>query len=80
MTVSAFAEERAEPQELQVTLYDWQGRKLLLKNGAVWNVSEDILLSIPLEELGKTEGKIKVLYEEQNSGTVKQYEFLCCRK
>lgn len=80
MTVSVFAEERAELQELQVTLYDWQGRKLLLKDGIVWKASEDILLSIPLEELEKTEGKIMVLYKEKDGEIVKQYEFSCCRK
>ena len=51
-----------ECQELNVTIYDQMGRKLLLQDGAVWKVSEDILLSIPLDELEKTEGKITVLY------------------
>lgn len=80
MTVSVFAEEKEELHELEIVLYDWQGRKLLLKDGAVWKVSEDILLSIPLEELSETEGKITVLYEEKDSGNVKKYMFLCCKK
>jgi len=95
MTVSVFAEESRgdskmqrltedgtahEETELDVILYDWQGRKLLLKDDTVWKVSEDILLSIPIEELEEAEGKITVLYEDNNSGTVKQYEFSCCRK
>ena len=72
--------EKTEQDELNVILYDQQGRKLLLKDGVVWKVSEDILLSIPIEELEEAEGKITVLYEDNNSGTVKQYEFSCCRK
>lgn len=80
MTVSVFAEEKEELHELEIVLYDWQGRKLLLKDGAVWKVSENILLSIPLEELSETEGKITVLYEEKDSGNVKKYMFSCCKK
>ena len=95
MTVSVLAEESRgdskmqrltedgtahEETELDVIIYDWQGRKLLLKDDTVWKVSEDILLSIPIEELEEAEGKITVLYEDNNSGTVKQYEFSCCRK
>ncbi len=95
MTVSVFAEESRgdskmqrltedgtahEETELDVIIYDWQGRKLLLKDDTVWKVSEDILLSIPIEELEEAEGKITVLYEDNNSGTVKQYELSCCRK
>ncbi len=94
MTISVFAEESkveflskdwagrsAEKcQELNVTIYDQMGRKLLLQDGAVWKVSEDILLSIPLEELEKTEGKITVLYEDAKNGIVKKYEFSCGKK
>ena len=95
MTVSVLAEESRgdskmqrltedgtahEETELDVIIYDWQGRKLLLKDDTVWKVSEDILLSIPIEELEEAEGKITVLYEDNNNGTVKQYEFSCCRK
>ena len=69
-----------ECQELNVTIYDQMGRKLLLQDGAVWKVSEDILLSIPLDELEKTEGKITVLYEAAKNGEVKKYEFSCGKK
>ena len=67
-------------QELNVTIYDQMGRKLLLQDGAVWNVSEDILLSIPLDELNKTYGIITLSYEDKENGNVKKYSFSCCRK
>lgn len=78
--MSAENAQAEEYQELNVTIYDQMGRKLLLQDGAVWKVSEDILLSIPLEELEKTEGKITVLYEAAKNGKVKKYEFLCGKK
>lgn len=94
MTLSVFAENgRGEvvtevqtktftekEQELEVTIYDKKGRKLLLQNDTVWQVSEDILLYIPLDILEETEGVITVSYEIGNSGMVKKYQFSCCRK
>ena len=67
-------------QKLEVILYDKAGRKLLLQDGMVWKVSEDVLLSIPLEVLEETQGVITVSYEVENSGLVKAYQFFCCRK
>lgn len=69
-----------EWQELNVTIYDQMGRKLLLQDGVVWKVSEDILLSIPLDELNKTDGIITLSYEDKESGKVKKYSFSCCKK
>ena len=67
-------------QELEVTIYDKRGRKLLLQDDAVWQVSEDILLAIPLEVIEETEGIITVSYEIENGGMVKKYQISCCRK
>lgn len=72
-------DNQTKEAELKVTLYDWQGRKLLLQNGTVWRVSEDILVSIPLEELGEKEGKITISYENEENQVVKKYTFLCSK-
>lgn len=72
--------ENGEYTKLDVTIYDQKGRKILLQNGAVWRVSEDILISIPLETLEETEGIITLSYEDKKSGNVKKYEFSCCKK
>ena len=69
-----------EYQELNVTIYDQMGRKILLQKGVVWRVSEDILISIPFVELEEAEGKITILYEDIEGKNVKKYEFSCCKK
>lgn len=66
--------------DLQVIFYDKDGRKLLLKEGAVWQLEEDILLSIPMDQLEKTEGRITLTYENSANGECRQYSFLCCIK
>ena len=77
---SAETPQAEEYQELNVTIYDQKGRKILLQKGAVWRVSEDILISIPLVELGEAEGKITILYEDIAGENVKKYEFSCYKK
>ena len=76
MKVSVLAEEKApESVGLSVTLHDWQGRKILLKDGGVWEVSQDILLSVPVEEICEEEGQITVIYRNRRSGETKKYVF-----
>ena len=75
-----FQDGKREQENLNVILYDSRGHKLLIKKDAVWKVSEDIILSIPMDELEKTEGKVTVLYEDKNGGNIKKYEVNCCRK
>ena len=80
MSLPVLAETGRKQEKLEVTIYDKKGRKLLLQNDTVWQVSEDIFLAIPLEVLEETEGVITVSYEIGNSGMVKEYQFPCCRK
>ena len=81
MSFSVRAKESSHQKDiLHVILYDSDGRKLLLQRGTVWKLSEDIILSIPLEELEEAEGEITVSYMNKNSGEIKKYVFSCCKK
>lgn len=80
MTVSVFAEKKENTEELEVTIYDQKGRKLLLKREGIWKVSEDIHIKIPFEELLHTEGRMTILYEDMENETEKKYEFFCSGK
>ncbi len=67
-------------ESLKIVFYDKEGRKLLLKEGAVWQLEEDILLSIPKEQLEKTSGTITLIYDNTKEGVRKEYRFLCRQK
>lgn len=66
-------------KNLEVTLYDHEFRKILIKNGSYWNIEEDILLSVPKEEICKNKGYIEVVYVSENHAK-KKYRFQVERK
>lgn len=65
-------------QELDVTIYDSRGRKILIRDNASWGVEEDIIFVIPAKELNDTEGKISISYT--NEEYEKEYVFECYKK
>lgn len=69
-----------EISELDVILYDRLGRKILIKDGASWEISEDIIMSIPIEEISENVGKIMVTYIIENEDKHKQFAFKCNRE
>ena len=62
-------------ERLRVTIYDEYGRKILIRDGASWEVQNDIVLSFPIDELQIGEGKISVCYESKSSDARKIYSF-----
>ena len=70
----------AAEERLRVTLYDEQGRKILIKDGARWEIEKDIILTIPIDELETGEGEISVCYESNSSDVRKGYSFSVVKK
>lgn len=70
-----FYEER-----LKITIYDEYGRKILIKDGASWEIENDIRMSISLDEFEIGEGKISVCYESESGDVSKQYSFYVVKK
>jgi len=68
-----------ESSELKVVLYDSQGRKILIKDGTSWGLEEDIIISIPIEEISEREGEIVISYTNDEGGE-KKYSFRCYRE
>ncbi len=62
-------------ERLKLTIYDEYGRKLLIKDGANWEIEKDIILSVPIDELETGEGKISVCYESESGDARKGYSF-----
>ncbi len=62
-------------ERLKLTIYDEYGRKLLIKDGANWEIEKDIVLSVPIDELETGEGKISVCYESESGDARKGYSF-----
>ena len=67
-------------EELDVILYDSLGRKILIKNGTDWGVSEDIIMVIPVEEISESGGEIMITYKDNKKDKVKKYVFGCNRR
>lgn len=73
---SALERDCAEiSQVLDVTLYDGYGHKLLVRPGAVWEISRDIYMSIPAEQISSEDCKITVKYDTVKEH--KEYSFFC---
>ena len=70
----------AETEPLKVVIYDEYGRKLLIKDGASWNIKEDILVSVPFEELETGMGAVSVFYENKSGDVRKCYSFYVEKK
>ncbi len=73
-------EDRTVEQRLRTTLYDEYGRKILIKDGSYWEVEEDILLLIPVDELEFGEGEISICYKSEPEGVSKIYSFYVVKK
>lgn len=74
------AENGTEEERLKVTIYDEYGRKILIRDGASWNVEENILVSIPFEEMETGDGAISVIYENKSHDVRKCYSFYVEKK
>ena len=74
------SEGRAAEERLGVTLYDEYGRKILVRDGASWEIDEDIHMFISLDELELGEGKVSVFYESESGDISKQYSFEIIKK
>ena len=72
--------ETANEEELNVILYDSLGRKILIKEGTDWSVTEDIIMVIPVEEISEKCGKIGISYCEKEGGIKKEYLLGCYRE
>ena len=70
----------AAEERLRVILYDEQGRKILIRDGASWEMEKDIVLTIPINELEIGEGEISVCYESESSDVKKNYTFGIVKK
>ena len=73
-------EDRIVEQRLRTTLYDEYGRKILIKEGSYWEIEEDILMSIPLDELESGEGEISICYRSEPEDVSKVYSFCVVKK
>ena len=73
-------EDGTVEQRLRATLYDEYGRKILIKDGSCWEVEEDILMSIPLDELESGEGEISICYRSEPDDVSKVYSFYVVKK
>ena len=73
-------EDGTVEQRLRTTLYDEYGRKILIKEGSYWEVEEDILMSIPLDELESGEGEISICYRSEPDDVSKVYSFCVVKK
>ena len=71
---------KGEDTELAVTLYDEKNRKILIQDGAAWGIEQDIHILIPVDEIREYNGKIMILYEDEESGEEKSYSFRCYKK
>lgn len=60
---------------LDVTLYDCEGRCLLVKPGCVWHTQGDIHMSIDADEL--TDGASKITVISEKNGEKHSYSFMC---
>jgi len=69
------AEEAIKTERLKLVIYDGFGRKILIKDDASWEIENDIVLAIPMEELKSGKGKITVCYESDSSDVSKCYSF-----
>lgn len=80
LSISGMAKENSSKNHmLDVTLYDHEFRKILIRDGSFWEIEEDILLSISKEEIQNKEGKIVISYDADDM-PVKQYLFLVKRE
>ncbi len=73
-------EDGTVEQRLRTTLYDEYGRKILIKEGSYWEIEEDILMSIPLDELESGEGEISICYRSEQDDVSKVYSFCVVKK
>ena len=84
VSLKAVVEEKAEmveeKEELEVIIYDNEGRKILIKEGCSWELRNDIFLSIPLEEISTESGIITVVYTDLKAQKEKVYSFFCHKK
>ncbi|MCR5800241.1 MAG: serine/threonine protein kinase [Lachnospiraceae bacterium] len=62
-------------ERLDVTLYDGYGRKLLVRPGAVWEIKDDIAMSLNRMETAGEECLITITCDSESG--VKSYSFLC---
>ncbi len=69
------AESTLEEERLKLVIYDEFGRKILIKDGASWEIENDIVLALPIEELESGKGRISVCYESEFSDARKRYSF-----
>ena len=69
------SENKTYKEQLKITLYDEYGRKVLVKDGACWEMEKDIVLAVPMDELESGEGMITVCYENASGNVSKQYSF-----
>ncbi len=66
-------EDETVEQRLRTTLYDEYGRKILIKDGSYWEIEDDILMSIPLDELESGKGEISICYRSEPDDVSKVY-------
>lgn len=72
--VESQAQVRSEDSILHISLYDGYGRKLLIRPGSVWKISDDINMSIDKEEFEDGPCTITVLCD--NGSEIKEYTFM----
>lgn len=73
-------EDSTAEQQLRATLYDEYGRKILIKDGSYWEIEDDILMSIPLDELESGKGEISICYRSEPEEVSKVYSFCVVKK
>lgn len=75
--LSGVAAVKSEEEKLNVILYDKCGRKILIKEGESWEIGEDIIMVVPIEEISQNEGEVRVCYTVKEEE--KEYVYKCCR-
>lgn len=73
-------EDNEDKERLRVVIYDEYGRKILVRDGASWEIEKDIILAIPIDELEMGEGKISVCYESELGDADREYWFGVIKK
>jgi len=68
-------ESTLETERLKLVIYDEFGRKILIKDGAGWEIENDIVIAVPIDELESGKGRISVCYESESSDARKRYSF-----
>lgn len=73
-------EDSEDKERLRVVIYDEFGRKILIRDGASWEIEKDIFLTIPIDELEMGEGRISVCYESESGDVDREYWFGIVKK